>query len=521
VYPCALSFDELSKYFSTFSLEQVEAPSSLTPESKGLSVSELTARISQAIRSAFPRSVLVYGVISSLKSVGERVFLDLMEKEKPDESLSCVIWRNVEALTAGLRSAGFTLENDLDVMFEVEVELRKNGRVSLQILRIVEEYTIAKAAAQREITNRKLKEEGLIDRNRTLALAFLPRRFGVLTSAAGTVINDFLAPLNEVQFGFELFWFHVNVQGATSREQIVRGIERLSALEDLDAIILFRGGGSAADLAVFNDYSVARAICLCPLPVLSAIGHEQDVTSAQDVSFRAFGVPKDLGHFLARTVIDIRAAFAEYLSRSALRTDTLLEHAAQGLSAITQLLSARSSELLSVARESSLRLMRELPLSAAALIRLTLTRVVNSQTVIVAASRTVAETRKAFLLRAAAQGISLAAAAVERTQDRAIARTDQLVLSFRHLVERATARLDTARSIVLASSQFITRTEGLVDTASARVESASPRVQLERGFAIVRHGEEKREVALRANALSPSEQIEIEFFDGPRSAVVK
>ena len=143
-------------------------------------------------------------------------------------------------------------------------------------------------------------------RTEAYLLVFLPRRLGILTSGGGTVINDFRASLEKAEFGFELFWRSVRVQGVDACEDILAGLSELLKLKRIDAILIFRGGGSKAELAVFNNYDIARAICLSPVPVISAIGHQEDQSSAQDVSFRALGVPKDVGRFFADAVVGYR-----------------------------------------------------------------------------------------------------------------------------------------------------------------------------------------------------------------------
>ncbi len=308
-----VSIEEISSEIDeSESKEDLKESNVPRPLPKGLSVTAFISRARAILQQSFPQTFHVYGVLSSVKQYQSRIYIDLAEIDKPDEKVSCVIWQDAEKILAGLKKAGFSLEKDLQVMFEVSINVSpKDGRISLSVLGIVAEYTIAKLAAQREITNQKLKDEGIFSKNKQQSLPFLPRRLGIMTSSGGTVINDFKASLDVAQFGFELFWVQVSVQGREASHKIVQGIEYLSRFENLDAILIFRGGGSQADLAVFNEFQIAKAICLCQLPVLSAIGHQEDMSSVQDVSFQAFGVPKDLGRFFADIVINYRKQFEE------------------------------------------------------------------------------------------------------------------------------------------------------------------------------------------------------------------
>ena len=261
-----------------------------------LSVPEVVGLARAAIQSAFPEVIHVYGILQSVKRYGERVYMNLANEAGSKESVSCVIWGGEKQLCSELIDKGFELEAELQVMFAVKVDLNPSrSSISLNVVGVVAEYTIGKLAALREKTNSRLKEEGLFEKNKALSLPLLPVKIGILTSAGGTVINDFKASLDLAEFGFKLYWYPVSVQGSSASKDIVKGIKVLSDIKNLDAILLFRGGGSAADLMVFNEYSVAKAICKCSVPVLSAIGHQEDQSSVQDVSFQALGVPKDLG----------------------------------------------------------------------------------------------------------------------------------------------------------------------------------------------------------------------------------
>ncbi len=324
----------------------------------GISVSEVISRSRAAVKSAFPGTVFVYGVLSQVKQRDNgSVFMELAELEKPDERLSCIIWSHADTMCRKLHEAGFKLEAQLQVMFEAEVNLsNKDGRLSLRVTRIIAEYTLAKLAALRDQTNERLKSEGLFAKNKLHSLCFLPRKLGIITSSGGTVIHDFRASLDEAKFGFELFWVPVQVQGNEAKKSLLRAIQYFSKQSDLDAVLIFRGGGSQADLAVFNDYDVARAVCLCPLPVISAIGHQEDQSSVQDVSWRGLGVPKDIGRFFADIIIQYRERMTNFASTVLRLGSAKLEQWTQAVSRspipalAAQVLNHRSSQLLAASQ---------------------------------------------------------------------------------------------------------------------------------------------------------------------------
>lgn len=275
----------------------------------GASVLELSQNISITLSRIFPGEVKVYGSISSLKILSnKRAYFELTDLEKKDTSISCVIWESdFGFISKQLKDSGLSLENELPILIKGQIRLNeKRAQVSLSIKGLIPEYTIGKLLAEREKTNTRLKKENLFDLNKKLPFPLLPKRIGILTSKGGTVINDMLASLEVCGFGFQIFWYPVRVQGDGAVSEICNGIKYFSKLNEIDLILIFRGGGSATELGLFNTYEIAKCICQSSKPVLSAIGHEYDQTSTQDVSYKFFGVPKDLGRFLSDIIIERR-----------------------------------------------------------------------------------------------------------------------------------------------------------------------------------------------------------------------
>lgn len=375
------SIDEIRTRLSQFQLEfdevvfeeektVVEITTDQEPTvPKGFSVPELLQAAKSALQAKFSGGALVYGVISSLNTGGSNAFLTLSDPSDRTVSIKCAIWGGVKKIDAQLAPYGMKLESDLEVMFQVEVGLNpKNGNLSLSVNRIIPEYSLSKLLGEREKTNKKLKDEGIFEKNKQLQLPKLPYRFGVLTSVSGTVIHDFMGGLEVARFGFELFWFPVSVQGRDAKRSILKGFETLVRRSDLDAIVLFRGGGSVSDLAVFNDYEIAKAICLSPLPVLSAIGHQEDNCSAQDVSCKFFGVPRDIGKALADIVIDLRSKVEKSSEQIRVSGNTLFEKASRDLEGNVQLLFDRAGRGAERTSERLISLVSRLDLSARQLI---------------------------------------------------------------------------------------------------------------------------------------------------------
>ncbi len=178
-----------------------------------------------------------------------------------------------------------------------------------------------------EELKRRLMAEGLFDAGRKRPLPLLPRMIGIVTARTGAVIHDIARVAGRRNPGVQLVLRPTQVQGAGAAEDIARGISELSMLPGIDVIIIGRGGGSLEDLWAFNEEAVVRAIVACPVPVISAVGHETDVT---------------LSDFAA----DVRAATPSAAAELAVQersqlTDQLLSLRARGLKAAHDALNQR------------------------------------------------------------------------------------------------------------------------------------------------------------------------------------
>ena len=131
-----------------------------------------------------------------------------------------------------------------------------------------------------EALKQKLRAEGLFEPARKRPIPLLPRRVGVVTSPDGAAIRDILKVLRRRHAGVDVLVSPTRVQGEGAAQEIVSAIERIARHGGVDVLIVGRGGGSIEDLWAFNEEIVARAIVACPIPIISAVGHETDVTIA-------------------------------------------------------------------------------------------------------------------------------------------------------------------------------------------------------------------------------------------------
>ncbi|MBU4271387.1 MAG: exodeoxyribonuclease VII large subunit [Planctomycetes bacterium] len=246
------------------------APSPQRP----LSVSELTAQIKDLLEAAFPE-VWVAGEISNFaRPQSGHCYLTL----KDDRSqIRAVMWRGV---AARLR---FEPQDGMEVVCRGHVDLyTARGSYQLVIADIVPQGVGTLELALRQLRE-KLAREGLFDPARKRPLPQFVRRIAVVTSPTGAAIRDFLQVLGRRWRGADVLVVPVRVQGEGAAAEIAAAIQTVSRLNEnmaapIDCLVVTRGGGSMEDLWAFNEEPVVRAIAASKIPVVSAIGHEIDVT---------------------------------------------------------------------------------------------------------------------------------------------------------------------------------------------------------------------------------------------------
>ncbi len=237
-------------------------------------VSELSFAVKRAVEGAFER-VRVRGEVSGLRRPGSGHVYFKIKDEKA--VLEAVCWRGV---AAGLR---FQPEDGLEMVCTGRLTTYP-GRSQYQI--VVERIEPAGEGALLKLLEerrKKLAAEGLFDEARKRRLPFLPEVIGVVTSPSGAVIRDILHRLAE-RFPRRVLLWPVRVQGEGAAEEVaaaIAGFDRLDGRGPVprpDVLIVARGGGSVEDLWPFNEEIVVRATAACGIPLISAIGHETDVT---------------------------------------------------------------------------------------------------------------------------------------------------------------------------------------------------------------------------------------------------
>lgn len=232
------------------------------------SVGELTRALRNAVEPKF-RDIWVAGEIANLKTQSSgHVYFSLKDDEA---TLAAVLW------ASQARKTKFRLQEGQEVLARGFVEIYPpHGKYQLVVQEVEPRGAGAMAVLLQQVKER-LQADGLLDPARKRPLPFLPRRVGVATSPTGAALRDFLRVVHGRFPSLPVLIAPCRVQGEGAASTVVAAVRALCR-NGVDVIVVTRGGGSQEELAAFNDERLARAIAACPVPVVSAVGHEIDVT---------------------------------------------------------------------------------------------------------------------------------------------------------------------------------------------------------------------------------------------------
>jgi exodeoxyribonuclease VII large subunit len=254
-----------------------------------LTVAQVTRQIKDAIEADFPL-VWVLGEISNCQKAGSgHIYLTLKDDTA---QLRAVIWRGT---AARLR---FDIHDGLEVVAAGPVEVYEaRGTYQLIVEQLLPQGIGALELAFRQRCE-KLAAEGLFAPEHKRPLPRFPRRIALVTSPTGAAVRDMLQVIGRRWQAADLIIVPVPVQGEGAAEKIAAALRSVHRIPGVDVVITGRGGGSLEDLWAFNEEVVARAIYECPIPVVSAVGHEIDVTIADLVADRRALTPSEAGELV-------------------------------------------------------------------------------------------------------------------------------------------------------------------------------------------------------------------------------
>ena len=250
---------------------------------KYLSVTTLTKYLKMKFdKDPYLERVYLTGQVSNFRKRPTHQYFSL----KDDHAvIQATIWSGI------YQKLGFDLEEGMKINVIGRVQVYEpSGSYSI-IIEKAEPDGVGALAIQFEQLKKKLTEEGLFQERLKQPLPQFAKRIGVVTSRSGAVIRDIITTVSRRFPGVDILLYPTKVQGEGAAEEIAQNIARANQREDLDVLIIGRGGGSIEDLWAFNEEIVVRAIFESRLPVISSVGHETDVTLADFVADRRAATP--------------------------------------------------------------------------------------------------------------------------------------------------------------------------------------------------------------------------------------
>lgn len=279
---------------------------------KIFTVSELRNTLNNIIESQFAGHILLRGVVSSQpKQYPQFVFFDIKDENKNQFFTVFAMKSNFLKAESKLRALGVVdkLTQDVPIMLIAKVKISAQKQISLRLVMedIVPDYTKSVLKDQKDLTLERLQKENLLDLQKQLVLPKLIKKIAIITSDQGTSLKDIRSAIGIAQKYIDIVFVSSRVEGDSAIAGVIDAVERLNDKRlGIDLILLARGGGSAVDLSVFNDYELCKAVTKSLVPVVAAIGHDKDELAVEFASYLrpSPATPSGAGAFVKKIILD-------------------------------------------------------------------------------------------------------------------------------------------------------------------------------------------------------------------------
>lgn len=300
---------------------------------KHISLLELQQQVRRSLDLAFPMPVWVAAEIAEMKvNYSGHCYMELVEKgganSVPKAQARAVVWKSGwQSLSAYFRGVtGSDLAMGMKVLLKVAVSYHELYGFSLQISDIDPSYTLGDWERQKQETIARLQSDGVFDMNREAGLPLAVQRVAVVSSAGAAGYRDFMQEIGRYAYRFELTLFEAVMQGHATEDSVVAALESIAdRIDDFDAVVLIRGGGSQSDLAAFNSYRLCSHIAQFPLPVLTGIGHDKDQSVADMVAAVELKTPTAVAGWLGERLASLDRLLDELTDKTRRGAEYILD----------------------------------------------------------------------------------------------------------------------------------------------------------------------------------------------------
>lgn len=294
-----------------------------TSPAESLTLVDLQRLVRTTIEGRFTEPLWVSAEISELKvNRSGHCYLNLVEKGSksgtPEAEARAVIWRSAYQRLATVfeELSGTRLAAGIRVLVRVAVSYHEVYGFMLQIIDIDPAYTLGEVERRRRETIAQLQRDGVWDMNREVAMPRPALRIAIISSATAAGYQDFMREVGRAPYRFRFTLFESLMQGNSAEQSIISSLVAIAEREEeFDATVIIRGGGSTSDLGIFDSYLVASYVAQFPLPIISGIGHDKDVSVVDMVAHTACKTPTAVATHLVELVDEEIALIDDLASR--------------------------------------------------------------------------------------------------------------------------------------------------------------------------------------------------------------
>ncbi len=288
-----------------------------------LDLFEFQSKLKEGIECLFPKRLWIRAEVSAVKARnGGHCYLELSQSSENGlvAKANAIIWASKFRFIAPYFESvtGSPISEGMVILAEVQANYSQLYGFSLIINDVDPEYSLGQKELERQRTIERLGKEGLLELQKELQLPLLPYNLAVISAEDAAGYRDFLRHIDENPYGFKVHiqLYPALMQGADCPGSIINALDSaMESGEAYDAVLILRGGGAKLDLACFDDYGLAAVIAQYPLPVLTAVGHDQDFHVCDMVAHEYVKTPTALADFIMEMYENEDARLSSYETR--------------------------------------------------------------------------------------------------------------------------------------------------------------------------------------------------------------
>jgi exodeoxyribonuclease VII large subunit len=280
-----------------------------------LSLTDLQLIIRDSLYIALPDFYWVVAEVAEIKeNYSGHCYLELIEKQADEKNIKArvkaIIWSNRYRF---LRSffeniTGEPLREGFNILVKVKIEYHELYGLSLVISDIDPAFTVGEMAMKRQLIIKRLEQDGVFSMNKELDFPAFPQRIAIISSKSAAGYSDFINHLTGNSYGyvFQTALIESAMQGAETESGVISALDKIATYSHLfDLVVIIRGGGSQTDLSWFDNYNIAYYITQFPLPVITGIGHDKDLSVTDLVAHKSLKTPTAVADFLIECVAGV------------------------------------------------------------------------------------------------------------------------------------------------------------------------------------------------------------------------